>query len=36
MIRALIADTTIAETDHTVVIEGNHYFPPESLRAGYL
>ncbi len=24
---------TLAESEHTVVVEGNHYFPPESLRA---
>jgi uncharacterized protein (DUF427 family) len=24
--------TTIAESDDTVVVEGNHYFPAESLR----
>lgn len=25
----------IAESDRTQVVEGNHYFPPESLRAGF-
>ena len=25
-------DTVIAESDDTVVVEGNHYFPAESLR----
>lgn len=25
----------IAESDDTVVVEGNHYFPAESLREGY-
>jgi uncharacterized protein (DUF427 family) len=25
--------TTIAESDDTVVVEGNHYFPAESLRS---
>ena len=24
--------TTIAESDDTVVVEGNHYFPPDSIR----
>lgn len=24
-------DTVIAESDDTVVVEGNHYFPPDSL-----
>lgn len=26
--------TTIAESQDTVVVEGNHYFPPESLSGG--
>jgi uncharacterized protein (DUF427 family) len=26
----------IAESDSTIVLEGNHYFPPDSLRSGYL
>jgi len=29
-------DTVIAESDQTVVVEGNHYFPPESVRREYL
>lgn len=29
--KAIWHNVTIAESDHTVVIEGNHYFPPESL-----
>ena len=28
MPRALFAATVIAESDDTVVVEGNHYFPP--------
>lgn len=28
--------TTIAHSDDTVVVEGNHYFPPDSVRAEYL
>ncbi len=27
---------TLAESEETVVVEGNHYFPPESVRAEYL
>ena len=27
---------TLAESEDTVVVEGNHYFPPESVRADYL
>ena len=26
----------IAESDDTVVVEGNHYFPPDSVNSGYL
>jgi uncharacterized protein (DUF427 family) len=26
---------TLAESDDTVVVEGNHYFPPDSLRREY-
>jgi uncharacterized protein (DUF427 family) len=25
----------IAESEQTVVVEGNHYFPPESIKRGY-
>jgi uncharacterized protein (DUF427 family) len=28
--------TVIAESDHTVVVEGNHYFPAESVRREHL
>ncbi len=31
MARAIWNDTVIAESDDTIVVEGNHYFPPESL-----
>lgn len=27
--------TTLAESDDTVVVEGNHYFPADSLRSEY-
>lgn len=30
--RAIWKDTVLAESDATVVVEGNHYFPAESLR----
>jgi len=33
--RALWNDTLLAESDDTVVVEGNHYFPPSSLRREY-
>lgn len=29
-------NTVIAESDATVVVEGKHYFPPESVRLEYL
>ena len=28
--------TVIAESDKTVVVEGNHYFPPEAVKTQYL
>ena len=28
--------TTIAESDDTIVVEGNHYFPPDSINRDYL
>jgi uncharacterized protein (DUF427 family) len=31
MVKAVWNNTTIAESDDTVVVEGNHYFPLESL-----
>ena len=30
--RAIWNGTVIAESDETVVVEGNHYFPAESVR----
>lgn len=32
MIRAVWNGAVLAEAPHTVRVEGNHYFPPESLR----
>ena len=32
MARAVWNGVTLAESDKTVMVEGNHYFPPESLR----
>jgi uncharacterized protein (DUF427 family) len=34
--KAVWNDHVLAESDDTVVVEGNHYFPPESLNADYL
>jgi uncharacterized protein (DUF427 family) len=36
MITAVWNGTTIAESDKTVVVEGNRYFPPDSVRREYL
>ena len=33
--RATINGTVLAESDDTIVIEGNHYFPAESVRTEY-
>ena len=32
MIQALFQNTVVAESEHTEKVDGNHYFPPESLR----
>ncbi|HEX3511905.1 MAG TPA: FAD-dependent oxidoreductase [Solirubrobacteraceae bacterium] len=34
--KAIWNGLTVAESDRTIVVEGNHYFPPESVRAEYL
>ncbi len=36
MARAVWKGTVIAESDETVMVEGNHYFPPESVNSDYL
>lgn len=36
MITATFNGTVIAEAESTVVVEGNHYFPPNSLRREHL
>ena len=33
--RAIWNDVVIAESDDTVVVEGNHYFPPDSINSEY-
>ncbi|WP_267246011.1 DUF427 domain-containing protein [Streptomyces sp. PR69] len=35
MLRAVWNGTVIAEAPRTVIVEGNHYFPPESLNRQY-
>lgn len=33
--KAVFNNTTLAESDKTIVVEGNHYFPPESVNLQY-
>ena len=33
--KAIWNDTVLAESDKTVVVEGNHYFPPEAINSQY-
>lgn len=35
MIQAIWNNEVIAESDATIVIEGNHYFPPSSIKQEY-
>ena len=35
MPKAIWNNTVIAESTHTVMVEGNHYFPPESIKQEY-
>jgi uncharacterized protein (DUF427 family) len=34
--KSVFNNTTIAESDDTVVVEGNHYFPPQDVATEYL
>jgi len=34
--KAIFNDQVIAESDQTEVVEGNHYFPPESINKEYI
>jgi uncharacterized protein (DUF427 family) len=34
--KAIWNDVTLAESDDTVVVENNHYFPPDSVKREYL
>jgi uncharacterized protein (DUF427 family) len=36
MVSAVWNDTVIAKSDDTVVVEGNHYFPADSITPGVL
>lgn len=35
MAQAIWKETVIAESNDTIVVEGNHYFPPEALHQQY-
>jgi len=35
MAKAIWNGVTIAESDHTEIVEGNHYFPPETIHPEY-
>ena len=34
--KAVLNGTVLAESDNTVVVEGNHYFPADSVKSEYL
>jgi uncharacterized protein (DUF427 family) len=36
MTAAVWNDAVIASSDRTIIVEGNHYFPPESVDRNYL
>ena len=36
MVKAVWNGTVLAESDRTVMVEGNHYFPPEAVNRRYL
>ena len=36
MVKAIWNGTVLAESDRTVMVEGNHYFPPEAVNRRYL
>ncbi len=36
MVKVTLNGTVLAESDKTVVVEGNHYFPPDSVNAAAL
>jgi uncharacterized protein (DUF427 family) len=33
--KAIWNDVVIAESDQTIVVEGNHYFPPDAVKMEY-
>ena len=36
MAKAILNGTVIAESDATEIVEGNHYFPPDSVKMEFL
>jgi len=36
MIKATWNGKVVAESDQTILVEGNHYFPPEAIKREYL
>lgn len=36
MAKAIFNDAIIAESNDTILLEGNHYFPPETVNMDYL
>lgn len=36
LVKAIWNGVVIAESDATIIVEGNHYFPPESVDLAYL
>lgn len=36
MVKAIWNDEVIAKSQNTIIIEGNHYFPPQDVRRDYL
>lgn len=34
--KAIWKDTVIAQSENTIIVENNHYFPPDSVRDEYL
>jgi len=36
MVKATWNGVVLAESDQTIVVEGNHYFPPEAVNKAYL
>ncbi|MCA9920719.1 MAG: DUF427 domain-containing protein, partial [Anaerolineales bacterium] len=35
MMKAVWNGTVLAESDDTIVVEGNHYFPPNAINKGF-